>query len=150
MGETFNEREIAVTGAALFRSAQANSLLASITNVRKAIDRYYAEHSRFPGHNASSGNTPDGDWFIDQLTRYSDKSGLVSDFPSQQFRFGPYLRRPFPTNPWIKRRIFPGGYTPSLRQMLGVFEPNGLSVLDVENLRLNRHIQSRGRFICDE
>jgi len=43
--------------------------------------------------------------------------------------------RPHATNPWIKRRIFPGGYTPSLREMLAVFEPNALSVLDVENLR---------------
>jgi len=43
--------------------------------------------------------------------------------------------RPHATNPWIRRRIFPGGYTPSLREMLAVFEPNALSVLDVENLR---------------
>lgn len=38
---------------------------------------------------------------------------------------------------WIERRIFPGAYPPSLREMLEVFEPNGLSVLDVENLRLH-------------
>ena len=40
-------------------------------------------------------------------------------------------------NPWIKRRIFPGGYIPSLREMLGIWEPFGMSIVDVENLRLH-------------
>lgn len=38
---------------------------------------------------------------------------------------------------WIARRIFPGAYPPALRQMLEIFEPWNLSVLDVENLRLH-------------
>ncbi len=42
-----------------------------------------------------------------------------------------------PLNPWIERRIFPGAYPPSLREMMAVFESAGLSVLDVENLRLH-------------
>jgi cyclopropane-fatty-acyl-phospholipid synthase len=42
-----------------------------------------------------------------------------------------------PLNPWIERRIFPGAYPPTLREMMEVFEPAGLSVLDVENLRLH-------------
>jgi len=40
-------------------------------------------------------------------------------------------------NPWIDKRIFPGAYPPTLREMMEIFEPNGLSVLDVENLRLH-------------
>ncbi|HEY2774294.1 MAG TPA: cyclopropane-fatty-acyl-phospholipid synthase family protein [Candidatus Binatia bacterium] len=43
--------------------------------------------------------------------------------------------RPAPINAWIRRRIFPGAYVPSLQQMMEIFEPNGLVVLDVENLR---------------
>jgi len=42
---------------------------------------------------------------------------------------------PMPTNGWIARRIFPGGYAPALSETMQIFEPNGLSVLDVENLR---------------
>jgi len=42
-----------------------------------------------------------------------------------------------PVNPWIERHIFPGGYTPTLREMMAVFEPFRLSILDVENLRLH-------------
>ncbi len=40
-------------------------------------------------------------------------------------------------NAWIERRIFPGAYPPTLREMMDIFEPNQFSVLDVENLRLH-------------
>jgi len=40
-------------------------------------------------------------------------------------------------NPWIERRIFPGGCFPSFREMMDLWEPWGFSVLDVENLRLH-------------
>ena len=44
--------------------------------------------------------------------------------------------RYIPLNPWIDRRIFPGAYSPTLREVCGaILEPHGLSVLDVENLR---------------
>jgi cyclopropane-fatty-acyl-phospholipid synthase len=46
--------------------------------------------------------------------------------------------RPGELNPWIRKRIFPGGYPPTLPEVCGrVFEPARLSVLDVENLRLH-------------
>jgi cyclopropane-fatty-acyl-phospholipid synthase len=45
--------------------------------------------------------------------------------------------RPGPLNSWIQRRIFPGAYPPSISEMMVLFEPNGFSVLDIENLRLH-------------
>jgi cyclopropane-fatty-acyl-phospholipid synthase len=46
--------------------------------------------------------------------------------------------QPMPLNAWIRKRIFPGAYTPTLEQVFDrVLEPQGLSVLDVENLRLH-------------
>ena len=45
--------------------------------------------------------------------------------------------KPMPMNVWLERRIFPGAHPPSLREMMEIFEPNDLSVLDVENLRLH-------------
>jgi cyclopropane-fatty-acyl-phospholipid synthase len=42
-----------------------------------------------------------------------------------------------PLDPWTERYIFPGAEPPSLRQMMDIVEPYGLSVLDVENLRLH-------------
>ena len=40
-------------------------------------------------------------------------------------------------NAWIEKRIFPGAYPPSLKEMMDIFESNHLSVLDVENIRLH-------------
>jgi cyclopropane-fatty-acyl-phospholipid synthase len=40
-------------------------------------------------------------------------------------------------NAWIEKRIFPGAYPPTLREMMDIFEPHEFSVLDVENLRLH-------------
>lgn len=46
--------------------------------------------------------------------------------------------RPSPLNPWIRKRIFPGGYAPTLREVSElVLEPQQFSILDVENLRLH-------------
>jgi len=44
---------------------------------------------------------------------------------------------PRPFSPWIRKRIFPGAYAPSLRQVMDIFEPRNFSVLDVENLRFH-------------
>ena len=46
--------------------------------------------------------------------------------------------RPAPLNPWISKRIFPGAYPPTLREVFEhMLQPHGFSVLDVENLRLH-------------
>jgi cyclopropane-fatty-acyl-phospholipid synthase len=63
--------------------------------------------------------------------------------------------RPELMNGWIERRIFPGAQPPSLGQMMAIFEPAGLSVLDVENLRLHyaetlRHWMARYLAVFDE
>ena len=42
-----------------------------------------------------------------------------------------------PPNAWLERRIFPGSYPPSLREITDVLEPWRFTVLDVENLRLH-------------
>jgi cyclopropane-fatty-acyl-phospholipid synthase len=44
---------------------------------------------------------------------------------------------PAELQPWIEKRIFPGAYPPSLAEMMRIFEPWNLSILDVENLRLH-------------
>ncbi len=45
--------------------------------------------------------------------------------------------RPEPLHAWIERRIFPGAHAPSLGEMMQIFEPWDLSVIDVENIRLH-------------
>lgn len=45
---------------------------------------------------------------------------------------------PRPLNVWIRRRIFPGAYPPTLAEVTTrVLVPAGMSVIDVENLRLH-------------
>jgi cyclopropane-fatty-acyl-phospholipid synthase len=44
---------------------------------------------------------------------------------------------PNATNPWIRKYIFPGGYIPSLSEVLPAIERAGLVVTDVEVLRLH-------------
>jgi len=45
--------------------------------------------------------------------------------------------RPMRLNAWIEKHIFPGGYPPTLREMMDILEPYRFSVLDAENLRLH-------------
>lgn len=45
--------------------------------------------------------------------------------------------QPRPVNAWLQRRIFPGGYPPTLREITALLEPWSLIVNDVENLRLH-------------
>ena len=43
-----------------------------------------------------------------------------------------------PLNVWIRRRIFPGAYTPTLGEVSSdILAPAGMSAIDVENLRLH-------------
>ena len=44
---------------------------------------------------------------------------------------------PGPTNPFICKYIFPGGYIPSLSEVLQVVERSGILVTDIEILRLH-------------
>ena len=45
--------------------------------------------------------------------------------------------RAAPLNVWIRKRIFPGGYAPTVRESMEALEPQSFSVLDIENLRLH-------------
>ncbi len=38
---------------------------------------------------------------------------------------------------WIEKRIFPGAYPPTVREMMDIVEPYDFSILDIENLRLH-------------
>jgi prepilin-type N-terminal cleavage/methylation domain-containing protein len=80
-------------------SAQAASLIATLTNVGEAIEMYYAEHGRYPGYNPANG-APDGDRFHDQMLEYSDGGGWTQSAMAYPYIYGPYLRDRFPINPF--------------------------------------------------
>ena len=47
------------------------------------------------------------------------------------------MEPPGATNPWLRKYIFPGGYTPALSETLSAIEASGLWVTDIEVLRLH-------------
>jgi cyclopropane-fatty-acyl-phospholipid synthase len=47
------------------------------------------------------------------------------------------MEPPGGTNPWLRKYIFPGGYTPALSEVFAAAERVGLWVTDVEVLRLH-------------
>jgi cyclopropane-fatty-acyl-phospholipid synthase len=47
------------------------------------------------------------------------------------------MEPPGSTNPWLRKYIFPGGYTPALSEVLSAVEDAGLWVTDIEILRLH-------------
>lgn len=42
-----------------------------------------------------------------------------------------------PMSPWFLKRMFPGSYPPTIRELMTIFEPLNFTVLDIENLRLH-------------
>lgn len=77
--------------------ASANAMQATLMNVRTAIECYFAEHNSYPGYDPSSG-AADGDQFVKQLTMYSDSQGKTNTVHTTTYKYGPYLRKPFPVN----------------------------------------------------
>jgi len=98
-------------------SANAAALESSLSTVRKAIDIYYAEHGKYPGYDPIS-STPDGADFLSQLIDYTDTRGRASSTYAPPYIYGPYLRRPFPKNPFngldtVHVKAFPGDADPA-------------------------------------
>ncbi len=79
--------------------AERNALDSTLTTVRKAIDVYFAEHGRYPGYLTSNGN-PDGTSFVKQMTQFTDEPGNTNGTYGAPYTYGPYLRVPFPKNPF--------------------------------------------------
>ncbi len=80
------------------RMSKVTALKSDLAVIRHSVQRYRIDHGRYPGYDPTTGN-PDSSWFIDQLTLYTDAAGNTSAAPSNQHVYGPYLPRPFPTNP---------------------------------------------------
>lgn len=48
-----------------------------------------------------------------------------------------HMEEPYPSNPWIQKYIFPGGYAPALSELLPAIEKAELWASDVEVLRMH-------------
>lgn len=86
----------------LSRAAEATqqaALKRNVAAVRDAIERYYAEHGKYPGYTPGT-NSVEHAKFIEQLTQFTDGQGNPSDVYGTPYVYGPYLRKQFPKNPW--------------------------------------------------
>lgn len=76
-----------------------DELRRNLAVLRMAIEMYYDQHGAYPGATAAGGafgRAGSAAAFVNQLTRYTDAQGRVSDQPGGEFRYGPYLRNGIP------------------------------------------------------
>ncbi|MGA3303441.1 MAG: cyclopropane-fatty-acyl-phospholipid synthase family protein [Methylovirgula sp.] len=71
------------------------------------------------------------DAFFQQIARLLDDKGVAL-----LHTIG-HEGEPSPTNAWVAKYIFPGGYVPSLSDIMPAIERSGLLVTDIEILRLH-------------
>lgn len=96
--------QIAVTTG----DAQLSTLQTDLSAMRNAVEIYYAQHnSAYPGAVDILGAAPADDAaaataFVQQLTRYTNANGVVSDDVDRtNFPFGPYIKGgALPENPY--------------------------------------------------
>lgn len=87
--------------------AMLSQLDTNLADLRGAVELYYHQHnSTYPGAvNATDGNptvtAAEAEVaFVKQMTWYSDKDGRTSSTRSDVYKYGPYLRRSMPANPY--------------------------------------------------
>ena len=81
----------------------------NVANIRAAIDLYRQQHNAYPGAVAASAATcPNGTnvtaavgepAFTVQLRNYTNAAGQACTGTDSEFKYGPYLKDPMPTNP---------------------------------------------------
>ena len=95
--------------------AKLSTLQTNLSGIRSALETYYAQHSNtYPGRKqTTSGNDgvdtgSDGvaaTAFVDQLTKYTSSTGVVSNSKTGSYTYGPYIKGTgIPTNPFSNTR----------------------------------------------
>lgn len=87
------------------RGAGESALTSNLSILRNAIEYYASEHNgRYPGTKADGTFDTTSTTFEDQLLKYSDALGNVSDTKDATHQFGPYLRKGIPPLPVGSKR----------------------------------------------
>jgi prepilin-type N-terminal cleavage/methylation domain-containing protein len=92
--------------------AKLATLDANLSQMRNAVELYYHHHNRtYPG----ASNYADGSAvssvaeadtsFLKQLTLYSDVDGVTSGTYSDTYKYGPYIKRLLPPNPFNEDNV---------------------------------------------
>jgi cyclopropane-fatty-acyl-phospholipid synthase len=127
-GITLSREQLALAGQRAAEAGQSNTVDFRLQDYREIDERFdrivsvgMFEHVGLPYY----------DVFFRQIAKLLNDDGVAlihtigSELPPQ------------PTDPWIAKYIFPGGYIPSLSEILPAIERTGLFVTDIEVLRLH-------------
>jgi general secretion pathway protein G len=87
--------------------ARLSTLDTDLSQLRGAIELYYHQHSSiYPGANREIDAAPVAtaaeakSAFVSQLTLYSSATGVTSTTKDATYKYGPYIRRALPVNPF--------------------------------------------------
>jgi len=83
--------------------AKLSTLRTDLVAMRAAIELYYIQHkSTYPGANTSNygGHTTAAEYFVDQLTLYTDIDGEAVAVKDGTHKYGPYVKHGIPVNPF--------------------------------------------------
>jgi len=134
------EAGVAVTGLTLsseqLKVAERRAIAAGVADRVKFVLRDYREENEIYDRIVSVGmfehvGVPHYKAFFRKV-----KELLTEDGVALLHSIG-RMDGPATTNPWLRKYIFPGGYSPSLSEVVPVAEKVGLWITDVEILRLH-------------
>jgi len=87
--------------------AKVSTLQSNVAGIRSAIEVYYVQHANtYPGENDITGTATSDDGnaaiaFVQQLTRYTNADGSVSNSKDTTYVYGPYIKTgQLPANPY--------------------------------------------------
>ena len=83
--------------------AKLSVLKNDLSTMRSAVEIYYHQHnSTYPGNKNSNynGHATKKEWFVDQLTLYTNVKGEAVSIKDAEHKYGPYLKKGIPVNPF--------------------------------------------------
>jgi general secretion pathway protein G len=83
--------------------AKLSTLTTNLRVLRSAVLLYHIQHNKtYPGAKDSNfnGHAAKEEWFVDQLTLYTDAKGEAVSVKDATHKYGPYLKSGIPVNPF--------------------------------------------------
>jgi general secretion pathway protein G len=81
--------------------AKESQLKSNLKGLRDAVGQYKTDHGFYPATPEDKNSAGDAQYFVRQLTWYTNTKGAVSKNRTTEYRFGPYLSE-FPINPFYE------------------------------------------------
>ena len=83
--------------------AKLSVVQSDLSTIRASVELYYHQHNGvYPGDVTSSysGHLTNAEWFVDQMMLYTDIDGVAVAVKDVTHKYGPYLKKDIPMNPF--------------------------------------------------